>query len=612
VRRLVLLPALVLAIVAATGAAADAAVPVRQTGIVLNVLAERHVLRLVEGPRVVDIPFHGDLPTGVIPGARITFTMPAKRATHIAVAGHADHVSVPGFVVHAGRTLALRLADGSTLVLTHVGNLKLGQLAHVVVRFRASGSTAAPLQPTTTPSTKTTSTTPGSTTPGSRCAKSDCSLDTIGSVTAIDGSGDLTILPVAGGAALVLGPGQLSTDNVYVGDFVHVVGTQDETTGAYTLTSLDELVGCDNATCTVSLHALVDEIDPSTVIVEDQSGDEFQIDATDAQLAPLQVNDIVDIVGTQDPLTGAYTATTIVDDGQSLRLAALCDDRVDRQRAGRTARVEAREHVARQRVARRVGEARLDLPAAVVELGRVDERLARDLPARRAEQLVQPPARVRRAHVRIRAVPARLGPAPDQHGEEVSRLPELERLELPLGEAEPGRPGPHAAQRLRDLVERREVPGAECEHDDIEGVVGKRVRRVERVERDAELDPAAERALREHVRRFTERDGCAVAGIGRVDRGHAARGAHRVGQHGGRVALPAADLEDARARGDLPVAYQCHAEPRLACLHGGVVRRARHQRCELLGRAHRSGLAVAASRSAPITPARSPSAGGTR
>ena len=319
-RRLVLLPALALTIVAATGTAADAAVPLRQTGIVLNVLAERHVLRLVEGPRVVDVPFHGDLPTGVLPGARITFTMPGKRAMHIAVAGRTDHVSVPGFVVRDGKTLALRLADGSTLLLVRTGNLKIGQLAHVIVRFRASGSTAAPLEPTTTPSTKTTtspSTPPGSTTPGSKCAKSDCSLDTIGSVTAIDASGDLTILPVAGGPTFVVTPGQVSTDNVYVGDFLHVVGTQSDTTGAYTLTSLEELVGCDNATCTLTLHALVDEIDPSTLIVEDQNGDEYQIDATAAQLSPLQVNDIVDISGTQDPLTGAYTATTIKDDGQS-------------------------------------------------------------------------------------------------------------------------------------------------------------------------------------------------------------------------------------------------------------------------------------------------------
>ncbi len=312
-RRLVLLPALALTIIATTGTAASAAVPVRQTGIVLSVLAERHLLRLVEGPRVVDIPYHGDLPTGTGPGARLTFTMSGKRATHIVVAGHTDHVSVPGFVVRGGKSLALRLADGSTLALAHPGNLKVGELAHVVVRFRANGTTVAPTQPTTT----SPSTPPTSTAPASKCAKSDCSLNTIASVTAIDSSGDLTILPVAGGPTLVVEPGKVSTDDVYVGDFVQAVGTQDPTTGVYTLASLDELVGCDNATCTLTLHAIIDEIDPSTLIVEDQTGDEFQIDATAAQLAPLQVNDIVDIAGTQDPLTGAYTATTIKDDGQS-------------------------------------------------------------------------------------------------------------------------------------------------------------------------------------------------------------------------------------------------------------------------------------------------------
>jgi hypothetical protein len=314
VRRRLLLPALALAAFGAQGTAAEAVVPVHHSAVVLGVLGQKHALRLVEGPRVVDVPFHGALPTGVGAGARITFTMPGKHASHITLTGHTDHVSVPGFVVREGKALELRLADGSTLALVKTANLKIGQLAHVVVRFGANGITGTPVQPSTAPPTTTspgTSTSPTS----SRCARTDCTFDTIGSVQAIDTQGDLTIIPVAGGSSLVVDPGQVGTDDVYVGDFVHVVGTQSATSGAYTLTSLDELVGCDNVSCTLTLDATVDEVDATSFVVDDANGDEYQIGATAAQLATLQPGDAVHIVGTEDPLTGNYTATTIKDSG---------------------------------------------------------------------------------------------------------------------------------------------------------------------------------------------------------------------------------------------------------------------------------------------------------
>jgi hypothetical protein len=317
VRRRLLLPALALAAFGAQGAAAQAAVPVHDTAVVLSVLGEKHELRLVEGPRVLDAAFHGALPTGVVAGARIGFTMPGKHATHITLSGHVDHVNVPGFVIREGKTLALRLADGSVLALARTANLQVGQLAHVLVRFGANGTSATPVQPTTTTPTGSKPTSPGtSTTPTtSKCAKADCTFDTIGSVQAIDTSGDLTIIPVAGGSTLVVDPGQVGTDDVYIGDFVDIVGTQSATTGTYTLTSLDELVGCDNVSCTLTLDAVVEEVDATSFIVDDQSGDEYQINATAAQLAALQPDDAVHVVGTEDPTTGDYTATTIKDSG---------------------------------------------------------------------------------------------------------------------------------------------------------------------------------------------------------------------------------------------------------------------------------------------------------
>jgi hypothetical protein len=314
-----LLPALALAAFGVSGAAASAAVPVRQTGVVLSVLSEKHALRLVEGPRVVDVPYHGSAPTGVAPGARITFTLPGKHATHITVAGHTDHVSVPGFVVRSGKLLELRLADGSTLALAKTSKLKVGQLAHVLVRFSANGTTVTPVQPTT-PATGTKPTSPGTpTTPStSHCANTACTFDLIGSVQSIDMAGDLMIIPVSGAASFAVAPGQVSTDDVYVGDFVHIVGTQSATTGTYTLTSLDEVVGCDNVSCTLTLDATVDEVDVGSIVVDDQNGDEYQISVTASQIAGppmIQAGDAVHIVGTEDPTTGNYTATSIKDSG---------------------------------------------------------------------------------------------------------------------------------------------------------------------------------------------------------------------------------------------------------------------------------------------------------
>jgi hypothetical protein len=315
VRRLMLLPALALAAFGAMGTAASAAVPVRQSAVVLNVLVEKHTLRLVEGPRVVDLHYHAPITAGVSAGARITFEPAGTRATHILLTGRADRVSVPGFVVRAGKLLALRLADGSTLALPKTSRLAVGTLAHVVVRFLAGGATTTPVPGTTTtpgtPKPNPPPTTTAPTTPTAHCAKADCTFDTIASVSAIDATGNLTLIPVSGGATIVTSPGNVPTDDVYVGDFVHVTGTQSSTSGAYTLSSLDELVGCDNVSCVLTLDATVDEIDATSVIVEDSTGDEYQIDATAQQLAALTVGESVHVVGTQDPTTGNYTATTI-------------------------------------------------------------------------------------------------------------------------------------------------------------------------------------------------------------------------------------------------------------------------------------------------------------
>ena len=307
----------VLAALALPGVASAATVPAHTNGVVLAVLGPKHELRVVEGPRVVDVPYRGSLPAGTVAGARIRFVLAHLKASAVTVTGTADHVSVPGFVVQKGKALYLRLADDSLLALSKSsGRLKVGALARVVVRFsKGSIVVGTPTAPGTTKPTTTqpTTTTPGTTTTpaNGKCVRSDCMFDTVVSVLSIDTTGALTVLPVTGGAQLVLQPGMVDTTTVYVGDFLHVTGSQVATTGAYTLASIDELVGCDNATCTLTLDATVDEVDTAAVIVEDQNGDEYQIGASAALLANLSSDQDVHIVGTQDPDTGNYTATTI-------------------------------------------------------------------------------------------------------------------------------------------------------------------------------------------------------------------------------------------------------------------------------------------------------------
>jgi hypothetical protein len=292
-------------------------VPAHVNSVVLAVLGPKHELRVVEGTRVLDVPYRGSLPAGATAGSRIRFVLSHLKASAVTVTGTADHVSVQGFVVQKGKGLYLRLADDSLLSLSRSSSrLKVGALARVVLRFTKGASVATPVTPG---SSKPTTSSPGTTTPGTttpangKCARSDCMLDTVVSVLSIDTSGALTVLPVTGGAQLVLQPGQVDTATVYAGDFLHVTGTQSSSSGAYTLASLDELVGCDNATCTLTLDATVDEVDTSALIVEDQNGDEYQIGASAALLATngLTSDADVHIVGTQDPNTGNYTATAI-------------------------------------------------------------------------------------------------------------------------------------------------------------------------------------------------------------------------------------------------------------------------------------------------------------
>jgi hypothetical protein len=197
---------------------------VRQTAVVLGVLPDRHVLRLVEGPRVVDVSYRRPLTSGVSAGVRVTFAISGSHVAHLVPSGRADHVSVFGFVAREGRTLQLRLADGSLLDIPKSSRLKIGALAHVVVRFSATGppvvtpappSSGAPAAPHK----------PGS--PGaSHCARTDCTFDVTGVVAAVANSGALTINPLAGGDPLIADPGQIAVAGVSVGDFVHVVGTQ--------------------------------------------------------------------------------------------------------------------------------------------------------------------------------------------------------------------------------------------------------------------------------------------------------------------------------------------------------------------------------------------------
>jgi hypothetical protein len=302
VRYLMLLFVLALAATATTATTARASAPARASGVVLSVSSEKHALRIVDGPRVVDASYRGALPAGVSTGAQITFSTVAQRAFRFVVDGHVDHVLVSGTVVRDGKRLALRLSDGGLLILSKHRHLKLGTFAHVSVRFTHAGA--------------------GGTVPGSGgspkrppavgCATADCSFDVTGIVTTVDdSSGAVTVAPLAGGATLTAQPGQVNTDGVLVGDFVEVAGTQAADTGIYTMLTLDGLPGCDNPDCTLTLDATVDDIQATSFSVFDDQGDEYPFSATAAQLATLQIDDTVHIVATQDPTTGDYQVKTV-------------------------------------------------------------------------------------------------------------------------------------------------------------------------------------------------------------------------------------------------------------------------------------------------------------
>jgi hypothetical protein len=315
VRHLMLLTALTLAAAGSTTPAALASTPVHASGIVLSVSPGK--LRIVEGPKVEDASYRSALPAGVIAGAKITFFVTTRhRASHFEVIGHVARVLVSGTVVRDGKGLALRLSDSSLLVLPRSRHLKVGSFAHVLVPFTPIAPVGGtPTTPGTTP------TTPGTTptTPAGKCAKSDCTFDITGTVSAIDDtSGAVTVSPLSGGADLKALPGQISTADVFVGDFVHVSGVEVASTGVYTMTELDELPGCDTPDCTVDFDATVDEIDAASITVADDDGDEYPINATAPQLASVDVGDDVHIVAVQDPTTGDYSVKTItvLDHGQ--------------------------------------------------------------------------------------------------------------------------------------------------------------------------------------------------------------------------------------------------------------------------------------------------------
>jgi hypothetical protein len=301
-RHLMLLFVLALATIATT---ARASASVRASGVVLSISSEKHALRIVDGPRVVDASYRGTLPNGVSAGAQVTFSMVAQRALRFVVDGHVDHVLVSGTVVRDGKQLALRLSDGGLLVLAKRRQLKLGSIARVSVRFRHAGAGGrSPTVPGSGGSPKHAASV--------SCAKADCSFDVIGTVTAVDdSSGALTIAPLAGGASLTAQPGEVDTDGVLVGDFVEVAGTQAADSGIYTMLTIDELPGCDAADCTLTLEATVDDIQATSFSVSDDLGDEYAFDATAAQLASLQLDDSVHIVAAQDPTTGDYQVKTV-------------------------------------------------------------------------------------------------------------------------------------------------------------------------------------------------------------------------------------------------------------------------------------------------------------
>jgi hypothetical protein len=305
VRQLMLLFVLALAATATTAPLARAAAPVRASGVVLSISSERHALRIVDGPRIVDASYRGTLPVGVSAGAQITFSTVARRAFRFVVDGHVDHVLVSGTVVRDGPRLALRLSDGGLVALPKGRHFKLGAFAHVALRFRHAGAGGSS---PTGPGSGATPKKPAAI----GCAKADCTFDVTGVVTAVDdSSGAVTVAPLGGGAPLTAQPGEVSTDGVFVGDFVEVTGTQAADSGSYTLLTLDELPGCDTADCTLTLDGTVDDIQARSFSVTDDLNDEYPFNATAAQLATLQIDDSVHIVAVEDPTTGDYQVTTV-------------------------------------------------------------------------------------------------------------------------------------------------------------------------------------------------------------------------------------------------------------------------------------------------------------
>jgi hypothetical protein len=308
-RRTGFLLLLALSVVAtvSTGAQAVASQSATASGVVLSVASGKHVLRIVEGRRVEDATYRGALPSGVNAGARISFSRAGRRAVNLVVGGRVDHVVVFGVVARVGKQLMLRLTDSSLLALPKGRHLKVGAAARLLVRF-------APGAPGTgggnTPLTPGAPTTP--TTPGGGCAKADCSFDVMGNVTAVDdASGSVTVTPLRGGSPLTAQPGAVNTNDVFVGDFVHVAGTQAAATGIYTLTVLDELPGCDLPDCMLTFDATVDLISPGTLTVTDDGGDSYPLGATAAQIGLVKIGDYTHIVAVQDPATGDYRVQTI-------------------------------------------------------------------------------------------------------------------------------------------------------------------------------------------------------------------------------------------------------------------------------------------------------------
>jgi hypothetical protein len=304
VRHLTLLLVLSLAAPAATAVAAEAASPPRATAVVLSVSSDKHAVRIVQAQHVASLTYRGTLPSAVHAGAQVEYSTSGQRAFRFVVTGRVDHVVVAGTVERDGKRLGLRAGDGSLLLFPKRRHPKVGSLAHLTVRFSRVGATGG------APAAPGTGDTPTGT-PGVGCARTDCTFDVTGSVTAVDDSGDVTVLPLGGAAALTAAPGDVATATVFTGDWVHVTGTQSATTGTYTLSSLVELPGCDTPDCTITFDATVDDIEADGFSVSDEDGDEYPFGATAAQLSTIHVGDLVHIVALQDPTTADYKVRTV-------------------------------------------------------------------------------------------------------------------------------------------------------------------------------------------------------------------------------------------------------------------------------------------------------------